>query len=85
MRLRIRLTTYPAGLTIGDTPRQNCKDCEGDGGWGIDYAGPDGDYGGTHDVACTCWNPDRRWRLMRLPRWVLWRRPRGGFGYTPPF
>ena len=64
------------GLYLVDTPRRTCRHCEGHGGWGPDYAGTDGEYGGTDWIPCTCWDPALAVRVLPLPRWTR-RRPVG--------
>lgn len=73
LRIRIRYRAWPRpALVLTDTPRPGCPDCRGEGGWTADYADQDGEYGGTDDVWCDCWQPNRAWLLLPLPRW--WRR-----------
>ncbi|MFI1203823.1 hypothetical protein ACH4VR_31055 [Streptomyces sp. NPDC020883] len=93
MRLRIQRATWPRpALILTDTPRPHCRDCEGDGGTAYDYGDHNGEYAGTEWEPCTCWNENRRWLLMPLPR--LPRRRRGpgrdpwapgGYSDEPPF
>ncbi|WP_274914342.1 hypothetical protein [Streptomyces sp. WZ-12] len=92
-RLRIQRATWPRpALILTDTPRPNCRDCEGDGGIAHDYGDHNGEYAGTDWEPCHCWDQDRRWLLMPLPR-PPWRRrgpgrdPWGTGGYSdePPF
>ncbi|MFI5754639.1 hypothetical protein [Streptomyces sp. NPDC051569] len=69
MCLRVRHVTWPRrALVLTDTPRRTCPDCRGEGGWDEDYADEDGEYGGTHSYLCPCWNKNRRWTLLPLPR-----------------
>ncbi|MEW1725203.1 hypothetical protein [Streptomyces sp. NPDC093109] len=92
MRLRIRRATWPRpALILTDTPRPNCPDCRGEGGWDEDYGDETGEYAGTHSYLCHCWNPNRRWTLLPLPR-LPHRRTAGqdpwgtgGYSDEPPF
>lgn len=69
MRLRLRIHTYPRpAIVLANSPHPNCPDCKGDGGWTFDYAGPDGEYGGTDEEACGCWEPDFRRTVLPIPR-----------------
>ncbi|WP_436772037.1 hypothetical protein [Yinghuangia sp. YIM S09857] len=90
-RLRLRLRTRPVvpqggrrGLWLTDTPRPNHADCDGDGWYPQDYADEHGEYGGTNDVLCGCWSPDRVWRIVPMPR-ARRRPPPGGYSDEPPF
>jgi hypothetical protein len=82
LRLRIQHTIWPRpGLILTDTPRPNCPDCLGDGGWNTYYSDSrTGEDGSTEWWPCDCWNEDRRWLLLPLPR------RRTGTAYTddPP-
>lgn len=89
MRLRIRFAAYPVPhLTIGDTPRPDCSNCRGKGGWSEDYGNQhDGEYEGTHHFTCECWRPATTRRLVPLPRWAAsrffgWRQSET---YSTPF
>ncbi|MFD9861254.1 hypothetical protein [Streptomyces alboflavus] len=75
-RLRIQRTTWPRpALILTDTPRPDCPDCDGDGGFEEDYGDNTiGEYAGTHWYPCSCWNETRRWLLLPLPRRPLWSR-----------
>ncbi|MFK0290082.1 hypothetical protein ACIQU6_06310 [Streptomyces sp. NPDC090442] len=88
-RLRVQRATWPRpALVLTDTPRPDCPGCEGDGGTAYDYGDPEtGEYAGTGWEPCTCWDPDRRWLLMPLPRLsrVLRRSPPSGYSDEPPF
>jgi hypothetical protein len=54
------------GLYLADTPRPNCPDCEGYGGWRRDVGHPETDeYDGTEDVLCACW--DEQLAVLLLP------------------
>ena len=67
-RLRIGRTTWPRrALVLTDTPRPNCRTCQGEGH--RDY-GPDetDEYGGTDGEPCPCWDETRRRTLLPLPR-----------------
>ncbi|MFG3346930.1 hypothetical protein ACGF1Z_17910 [Streptomyces sp. NPDC048018] len=84
MRPRIHRTTWPRpALVLTDTPRPDCPNCEGDGWCGRDY----GDYETSEDAwtgwecdPCPCWDENRRWVLLPLPR----RHP-NGYSAEPPF
>ncbi|MEU0084779.1 hypothetical protein [Streptomyces sp. NPDC006274] len=91
-RLRIRRITWPRPtLILADTPRPGCANCGGEGGFEHDYGDYEtGEYAGTDWEPCPCWNEDRTWVLLPLPR--LPRRHRAhpdpwGSGYPdePPF
>ncbi|QEU92856.1 hypothetical protein [Streptomyces kanamyceticus] len=93
-RLRIKRTNWPRpALILTDTPRPDCRDCEGEGGIEEDYGdNATGEYAGTHWYACTCWNEQRRWVLLPLPRRRRWRSRRdldpwaaNGYSDEPPF
>jgi hypothetical protein len=85
-RLRLHRTTWPRhALVLADTPRPNCPQCAGDGGTARDYGHPDtGEYDGTAWEPCTCWNENRRWVVLPLPR-PRWRRGRNDYRTEPPF
>ncbi|WKK27338.1 hypothetical protein QZH56_03380 [Streptomyces olivoreticuli] len=91
-RLRIQRAIWPRpALILTDTPRPDCRICEGVGGIEYDYGHPEtGEYAGTDWEPCSCWNETRRWLLLPLPR--LPRRHRtvrdprvGGYSDEPPF
>ncbi len=96
-RLRIQLTDCPRrALVLTDTPRPDCRACGGEGGTEYDYGDHNGEYAGTEWDPCTCWNENRRWTLLPLPRLPrrLRRRgcagrdpwgPNGGYSNEPPF
>ena len=69
-RLRLRRITWPRrALVLGDTPRPDCADCGGEGGWNRDYGDYEtGEYAGTEWDPCRCWDEDRYWVLLPLPR-----------------
>ncbi|MFE1547383.1 hypothetical protein [Streptomyces sp. NPDC058718] len=77
MRLRIRIAHWPRRtLILADTPRPDCPDCSGEGGWNRDYGDYEtGEYAGTEWDPCHCWNEDRRWPLLPLPRLPRRRHP----------
>ncbi|MFF6775800.1 hypothetical protein ACFY8W_19840 [Streptomyces sp. NPDC012637] len=83
LRLRLRVTNCPGRtLTLTDTPRPDCLDCQGEGGHYRHYGDYDtGEYAGTEWDPCPCWDVGRSWVLLPLPR----RRPRGGYSDEPPF
>jgi hypothetical protein len=82
MRLRLRIRPEPRALTLTDTPDPNCRSCGGKGGHTYDYGDPEtGEYAGTDWAPCDCWDEDREWTLLPLPR----RRPPGGYSDKPPF
>ncbi|MFF8903374.1 hypothetical protein [Streptomyces olivaceoviridis] len=96
MRLRIQRATWPGNaLILTDTPRPDCPDCEGVGGFEHDYGDyRTGEYAGTDWEPCPCWNEHRRWTLMPLPRRPHWLRRRtthrdpwapAGYSDEPPF
>ncbi|MFE2498607.1 hypothetical protein [Streptomyces scopuliridis] len=92
IRLRIQHTTWPRrALILTDTPRPRCPDCRGEGGWDHHYIDEEGEYAGTNSYLCPCWNDNRRWPLLPLPRiprrraaaqhpWAT-----GGYSDEPPF
>ncbi|MHC0431492.1 hypothetical protein ACX6XY_15040 [Streptomyces sp. O3] len=69
-RLRIQRATWPRpALILTDTPRPDCAACEGVGGFEQDYGDYEtGEYAGTDWWPCSCWNENRRWLLLPLPR-----------------
>lgn len=68
-RLRIQVTGWTRRtLILTDTPRPDCPRCGGEGGHGHDYGDHNGEYAGTEWEPCDCWNEDRRWVLLPLPR-----------------
>ncbi|MFC9742929.1 hypothetical protein ACFVKC_34075 [Streptomyces noursei] len=89
LRLRIQRAICPhRGLYLTDTPRPDCRDCEGNGGASYDYGDPEtGEYAGTEWEPCTCWDNTRCWLLLPLPRLprALRRTPPGGYSDEPPF
>ncbi|WP_369224616.1 hypothetical protein AB5J52_27840 [Streptomyces sp. R39] len=94
-RLRLQVTGYSRRvLTLTDTPRPDCRNCDGDGGFEHDYGDHNGEYAGTEWEPCPCWNENRHWRLLPLPRRPRWLRRRGdhrdpwgsaGYSDEPPF
>ncbi|AUY50984.1 hypothetical protein [Streptomyces sp. CB01881] len=72
-RMRLRFNVWPKpAIELTDTPDPHCPDCQGEGGWTEDYGDYDtGEYAGTEDVWCTCWNPDQVRRLLPIPRWIV--------------
>jgi hypothetical protein len=88
-RWRLVRRTWPRrGLYLADTPRPTCPDCQGEGGWQRDYGHPEtGEYDGTEDVLCACWDAELAVRLVPLPARPLWLRRRQWSGYSdwPPF
>lgn len=95
-RLRIQRATWPRpALILTDTPRPDCRNCDGNGGIEHDYGNHyDGEYEGTDWEPCQCWNEHRRWTLLPLPRLPRWlRRHRAvrdpwaanGYSNEPPF
>ncbi|MEV0639123.1 hypothetical protein AB0I77_30145 [Streptomyces sp. NPDC050619] len=95
MRLRIQRASWPRNaLILTDTPRPDCPDCDGDGGFEYDYGDHYGEYAGSDWEPCRCWNETRRWFLMPLPRRPRWLRRRDtgrdpwapdGYSNEPPF
>ncbi|MFF7375688.1 hypothetical protein ACFY96_10525 [Streptomyces massasporeus] len=93
IRLRIQVAHWPRrSLILTDTPRPNCRDCEG--GFEHDYGDHAGEYAGTDWEPCGCWNENQRWALLPLPRRPRWLRRRdggrdpwgpGGYSDEPPF
>lgn len=95
-RLRIQRATWPRpALVLTDTPRPNCPDCEGIGGFESFYGDYDtGEYAGSDWDPCGCWNENQRWPLLPLPGLPRWlrrgRRVRdpwaaNGYSSEPPF
>ncbi|MFP3990298.1 hypothetical protein U9R90_23080 [Streptomyces sp. E11-3] len=90
-RLRIQRTDVPRrALVLTDTPRPDCRECDGIGGIEHDYGDYEsGEYEGTDWEPCTCWNEHRRWALLPLPRRLRRsiRDPWAAHGYSdePPF
>ncbi|MEV4927888.1 hypothetical protein [Streptomyces roseoverticillatus] len=99
--LRLRLKAIDRcprrALVLTDTPDPACQHCEGEGGHNYDYGDPEtGEYAGTEWEPCPCWDENRAWTVLPLPRL---RRPRflsrrhavrdpwGPAGYSdePPF
>lgn len=82
-RYRINRITWPRhALILTETPRPDCWNCEGEGGFAHDYGDPmTGEYAGTDWEPCPCWNSDRRRVLLPLPR----RRRPAGYSDEPPF
>ncbi|MGW2721980.1 hypothetical protein [Streptomyces sp. NPDC001492] len=85
IRLRIERHNWPRpglyrpGLYLTDTPRPDCRDCDGEGGFEYDYGDHNGEYADTDWEPCGCWNENRRWLLLRLPHRPRWmRRPDDG-------
>ncbi|MFI9081170.1 hypothetical protein ACIGW8_32670 [Streptomyces sioyaensis] len=94
LRLRIQRATWPRpALILTDTPDPACRYCEGIGGTEHEYGHPEtGEYDGSWWEACECWNQDRRWVLLPLPRLPRrWHRTgrdpwaASGFSDEPPF
>ncbi|MDN3293512.1 hypothetical protein QWM81_05545 [Streptomyces ficellus] len=69
-RLRIRHVIWPRrALILADTPRPDCWACGGEGGHNRDYGHPEtGEYEGTNWEPCPCWDEQRRWTVLPLPR-----------------
>ncbi|MEU7163856.1 hypothetical protein AB0A70_04320 [Streptomyces morookaense] len=86
LRLRLRRTTWPRrALILTDTPRPDCRTCDGNGGIEHPYGDPEtGEYAGTEWEPCTCWNEDCRWFLLPLLH-LPWARRRTGYSDEPPF
>ncbi|MFE7979930.1 hypothetical protein [Streptomyces shenzhenensis] len=94
-RLRIHVDGWTRrALVLTDTPDPNCANCQGEGGHAYDYGDHNGEYAGTEWEPCDCWNQNRRWTLLPLPRRPRWlhrrntgRDPWGPDGYSnePPF
>ncbi|MFJ6727424.1 hypothetical protein ACIQPQ_21225 [Streptomyces sp. NPDC091281] len=94
IRLRIQRTALPRNaLILTDTPRPDCRDCDGVGSIPHDYGDHTGEYAGTEWEPCPCWT---EWGmvllpLLSLPRWLRRRHsgrdPWGPGGYSdePPF
>ncbi|MDT0457789.1 MULTISPECIES: hypothetical protein [Streptomyces] len=83
LRLRIKVIGWTHRvLTLTDTPRPDCPDCQGDGGTAHDYGDHNGEYAGTEWEPCPCWT---QWAviLLPLPRWP--RRTPPGYSDEPPF
>ncbi|MGW3955163.1 hypothetical protein ACWEKM_30455 [Streptomyces sp. NPDC004752] len=94
-RLRIHVDGCPRrALVLTDTPRPDCADCRGEGGFEYDYGDHNGEYAGTEWDPCDCWNENRRWTLLPLPHRPRWLRRRNtgrdpwapdGYSNEPPF
>ncbi|GHF27876.1 hypothetical protein GCM10018790_01570 [Kitasatospora xanthocidica] len=90
-RLRLRYATWPRpAIHLTDTPNPACTECKGAGGWTEDYGDYDtGEYAGTEDIYCDCWNPDRTHRLLPVPNWIARRLDRSDqatwYSTEPPF
>ncbi|SOE69551.1 hypothetical protein SAMN05446589_3549 [Streptomyces sp. OV198] len=84
-RLRFQRIDWPRpALILTDTPRPDCRACEGDGGFPHDYGDYEtGEYAGTDWEPCTCWHEHRRWVLLPLPRLPRWPRRRHDTGRDP--
>ncbi|MFJ3822909.1 hypothetical protein [Streptomyces nodosus] len=92
LRLRLQVVDWPRRtLVLTDTPDPDCATCGGEGGHAYDYGDENGEYAGTEWEPCDCWNENRRWTLLPLPR-----RPRrrdrardpwaaNGYSDEPPF
>ena len=78
MRLRLRYTDWPVpAVALADTPRPGCCNCDGEGGYQSAGLGEE-----PENEICDCWEPDRRWRLLPVPRWIA----RRWHGWAePPF
>lgn len=77
-RLRLGVVGSPRrALVLTDTPRPDCRNCDGEGGFEYDYGDHNGEYAGTDWEPCVCWNEQRRWLLLPLPRRPRWLRRRG--------
>ncbi|MFF0431852.1 hypothetical protein ACFYU9_06460 [Streptomyces sp. NPDC004327] len=92
LRLRMRVQEWPRrALILTDTPRPNCPDCRGEGGHNRDYGDYEtGEYAGTEWDPCPCWDEDRSWTLLPLPRVPRWGQPHvdpwgNGYNDEPPF
>ncbi|MEV8306729.1 hypothetical protein AB0P36_05030 [Streptomyces flavidovirens] len=96
MRLRIQRSALPRNaLILTDTPRPDCRVCDGWGGIEHHYGDYDtGEYAGTDWEPCDCWHESRRWLLLPLPglpRWLRLRRrdadpwATGDYSDEPPF
>ncbi|MFP1629943.1 hypothetical protein ACLB9X_33485 [Streptomyces sp. 5K101] len=92
-RLRLRRVSWPRrAVVLADTPRPDCPDCGGEGGFEHHYGDYEtGEYAGTDWEPCTCWNEDRKWLLLPIPRLPRRRRAypdpwgTGGYSDEPPF
>lgn len=87
IRLRFQLTGWDRRtLVLTDTPRPDCGICDGTGGCAHHYGDHTGEYAGTDWDPCPCWNEDRRWTLLTLPRIPRRRRAaRAPWSDEPPF
>ncbi|WP_371791504.1 hypothetical protein OG285_17665 [Streptomyces sp. NBC_01471] len=92
-RLRFQRADWPRpALILTDTPRPNCWKCGGEGGHHHDYGDHTGEYAGTEWEPCPCWDENRRWALLPLPRRRQWGTSRdtnpwapNGYRDEPPF
>ncbi|MER5707108.1 hypothetical protein [Streptomyces sp. NPDC002122] len=87
-RLRFRLTDWPRrALLLTDTPRPDCPECRGEGGFNRDYGDYEtGEYAGTEWDPCPCWDENHRRFLLPLPRLPRRRNPYvDPWGGEPPF
>jgi len=85
-RLRLRRAMFPTpGIELAEVADPRCPVCRGEGGWEQNYQLADG-HGGVETVLCDCWDPGRRWLLLRVPTRVglRWWRHAGGVD-QPPF
>ncbi|MZE53140.1 hypothetical protein GTY86_18025 [Streptomyces sp. SID5770] len=78
LRLRFTVATWPhRSLVLTDTPQPQCQACEG---WG-DYVRAFTDLPSYRECAewetCSCWDANRRWTLLPLPRLPRRRIPQG--------
>ncbi|MGW1558509.1 hypothetical protein ACWCQ1_18585 [Streptomyces sp. NPDC002144] len=95
IRLRVQASGWPRRtLILTDTPRPNCPDCDGDGGFEYPYGDHNGEYAGSNWEPCPCWHETWRWRLLPLPRRPRWLRRHDhvrdpwdpdGYSSEPPF
>ncbi|NED15788.1 hypothetical protein [Streptomyces sp. SID9124] len=92
IRLRFQVRTWPRrALVLTDTPRPDCRICDGFGGIEHEYGHPEtGEYDGSHWEPCPCWNEQRAWSLLPLPNRPRWLRRNDPFtdpwaSNEPPF
>lgn len=75
-RRRLAYVTWPRPrIVLTDTPRPDCPDCYGRGGYLVGSPGAEE----PDDVPCECWDPSDQRTVCPIPRPIA----RRLFGYTP--